>query len=264
MLPRFFVPAVSSSDHLIDLPAGEADHLRRVLRLRRGDLVGVFDGRGHEFLAAVETADRDRVTVRTIEPRAPLPEPTVRMTLASALLKGDKLDHVVRDATMLGVAALQPLVTARTEVPLARAARSHRLDRWQRIAIASAKQCGRAVVPQIQVPAPFDAWLDAAARETPPEGGRRDLMFVEPGSGGSVGPGFSRADVGRTVAELGRDPAPAAATILIGPEGGWSPEECTAATGAGFTLLTLGPRILRADAAAAAILSVLQFVWKDM
>lgn len=253
MVARFFAPALVSNAQVVDLPEDEADHLRRVLRLGRGDVIGVFDGCGREYLARVETADRRRVSIRTVEQLPAVPEPTVRLTLAASVLKGDKMDHVVRDATMLGVAVVQPIVTAHTEVPIARVAKSTRLERWHRIAISSAKQCGRAVVPEIRMPLAMGEWLEAISGERLPRRQRALLMFVEPGS---------RA--GKSAEGLVGAAAPDSATIAIGPEGGWSPEEIDASAAAGFDLLTLGHRILRADVAAAAIVSVLQFVWKDL
>src|SRR6478672_8502612 len=137
MLPRFYAPDLDPEGPTTALPPDEALHLTRVLRLGQGDQIAVFDGRGHEFLARVAAASRDRVQVDLIEPVSPVAEARVPLTLVQAVLKGDKMDDVVRDATMMGVAAIDPIVTARTIVR----ARRTESDRWSRVAVASAKQC---------------------------------------------------------------------------------------------------------------------------
>ena len=130
---RFFVPGADRADVVVGLPDDEARHLTQVLRLGPGDAVRVFDGHGHEHTAVVADAGRAGVRVRTGCAVPAPPEPGVRVTLGAALLKGRKVDAVVRDATMLGVHAIQPLVTLRTEVP-ARRFGAAAAERWTRIA----------------------------------------------------------------------------------------------------------------------------------
>ena len=229
------------------LPSDERRHLARVLRLGVGAAVQVFDGRGHEYAARVERADRTAVTVRTLDVVTPVREPRVRLTLAQALLKGRKLDMVVRDATMLGVSVIQPILSDRTDVPPAATARDGAADRWQKIAVASAKQCGRAVVPRVHAP----TTLERLVSET---GDGRRILLVEPTGGG-------KQDGLQTLVS---QPTPDRATIAIGPEGGWADVEIARAAAGGFEPLTLGRRTLRADAAPIASLAVLQFVWGDL
>lgn len=229
----------------MQLPDDEAQHLARVLRLKPGDSVAVFDGKGVEAMARVETVSARRVTVRVTQPGAAAPEPAVAITLAQALLKRDKMDRVVRDAVMLGVAAIQPIVSKRTDVPRAALRSGVRQDRWERTVISSVKQCGRAVVPPVLETMEFDRLIRSG-------GSRVKLMFVEPGAG--------RVD-DLTALEGKR---PSEVMILIGPEGGWDPQEVEAAAAAGVKLVTFGKRTLRADAAAAAAIAVLQYVWKDL
>ncbi|RUA00042.1 MAG: 16S rRNA (uracil(1498)-N(3))-methyltransferase, partial [Candidatus Neomarinimicrobiota bacterium] len=115
MPPRFYVPDLAGPNEPVELPDEEARHLTRVLRLGAGDTVSVFDGRGVEYLARVEQAPPGRVVVRPYQSVAPPPEPVVALTVAQALLKGRTFDDVVRDVTMVGAVAIQPLLTARTE-----------------------------------------------------------------------------------------------------------------------------------------------------
>lgn len=243
---RFYAPDAGRSGRTVDLPRGEAHQLAHVLRLHRGAPVRVFDGRGREFSARVETVGRSAVTVHTLEPHAPAREPAVRMRLALAILKGRATDTVVRDATMLGVTAIQPLQTARSR-PAPEGAPSA-VERWRAIAVSSAKQCGRAVVPEIAPAASFMQFAAASGA------GELRILLVEP----------ALPAPHESIRVLAGRAAPAAATIVVGPEGGWTDGEVDAAAAAGFTPLTLGARTLRADAAPAAAIAVLQHVWGDL
>jgi len=241
---RFFAPALDPGDETVMLPRDEAEHLTRVLRLGVGDTVAIFDGRGHEFLARVASAARRDVRVQLLTRVEPAAEPPVPLTLAQAVLKADKMDDVVRDAVMLGVAAIQPLVTKRSETTVAALARGARRDRWTRVALASVKQSRRATLPDIRTPLTLEGYLSEP-------GPLLRLMFIEPGAGASV----------QTLAVLRNRPAPSDAAILVGPEGGWDEEEWTAAQAQGVELVTLGHRTLRADAVPIAAISILQFLW---
>lgn len=250
MHARFYAPALAPGADLIDLPEDEARHLTRVLRLRAGDEVQVFDGRGQEYRARVEQVGRGRARVRVLSPIAPAPEPAVRLTLAQAVLKGDHMDAVVRDAAMMGVAAIQPLVTARTQVSLWALTRGRGVERWHRVAVASVKQCRRAVVPEIRLPQSFDDYLRAVSWDE-----RLGLMLVDPGA---------HAPALREAGTMERLPRPARADVVVGPEGGWTDAELDAAVAAGCVPITLGRRTLRADAAPIVALAVLQCVWRDL
>jgi 16S rRNA (uracil1498-N3)-methyltransferase len=243
---RFFAPALDAGDETVALPRDEAEHLRRVLRLGVGDTVAVFDGRGHEFLARVASVVRRDVRLQVLSRIEPPPEPVVALTLVQAVLKGDKMDDVVRDAVMLGVAGIQPIVTKRSETTVAMLLKSARVDRWRRVALASVKQSRRAILPEVRVPLTLESFLDE-----PPAGVR--LMLVEPGGA---------AEVERLAPSS--IPAASDAAVLIGPEGGWTEPEWQSAKAAGVRLVTLGHRTLRADAVPIAAISVLQFLWGDL
>ena len=243
---RFFAPALDPGDETILLPKDEGEHLTRVLRLSVGDTVSVFDGRGREFMARVVGARRREVRVQVLSRIEPAAEATVSVTLAQAILKADKMDDVVRDAVMLGVAAIQPLVTRRTEATVAALLRGARVDRWRRVALASVKQSRRAVLPEIRTPLTLETYLDEPRSD-------QSLMFVEPGVDREAEP----------LSSLRNEPTPQDAAILIGPEGGWAAGECEAAKTRGIRLVTLGRRTLRADAVPVAAISVLQFIWQE-
>jgi len=240
-IPRFFASDVSALARLARLSGDEAHHLSRVLRLARGAPVLVFDGAGRQWAGLVATVKRTDVEIELGDPVAAAAEPPVLITLLIGLLKGDQMDTVVRDATMLGVHAIVPLRTDHVTVP-DRAWRSGAaLARWQRVAVASAKQCGRAVVPAVKPVEAFASALTSSDAEC-------RVLCAEP----------VRAGDARDVRSLAR---PASAMVFVGPEGGWSPEEIDLALAAGAALVRLGPRTLRAEAVPAVLLSALWTTW---
>jgi 16S rRNA (uracil1498-N3)-methyltransferase len=241
---RFFAPALDPGDEAVALPKDEAEHLTRVLRLTVGDTVSVFDGRGHEYLACIASARRREVSVRLMSRINPASELSVALTLAQAVLKADKMDDVIRDAVMLGVAAVQPLVTKRTEATVATLVRGARLDRWRRVALASVKQSRRAVLPEVRTPLTLESYLDEPEPDVA-------LMLVEPSAGAPA----------RPLSSLRGLAPPTDAALLVGPEGGWAEDEWKTAEARSVRLITLGDRTLRADAVSVAALSVLQFLW---
>jgi 16S rRNA (uracil1498-N3)-methyltransferase len=241
---RFYAPALDPGDETVVLLRDEAEHLTRVLRLGVGDTVAVFDGRGHEFVARVASALRRDVRVQIVSRLEPAAESGVALTLAQAVLKGDKMDDVIRDAVMLGASAVQPIVTRRSETTVAALMKGARLDRWRRVALASVKQSRRAVLPDIRMPLTLDTALDEPAVGL-------QLMLVEPSASVTVEP----------MSVLRQAPVPADAILYVGPEGGWAAEEYAAAAARGVRLISLGPRTLRADAVPIAAISVLQFLW---
>jgi 16S rRNA (uracil1498-N3)-methyltransferase len=244
---RFFAPALDPGDESVVLPREEAEHLTRVLRLGAGDTVAVFDGRGREYLAKVLSTERRTVRVQLLSHVEPAAEAHVPLTLVQAVLKGDKMDEVIRDAVMLGVAAVQPVVTHRTETTVAMLLRGSRVERWQRVALASVKQSRRATLPEVRTPLTLETYLG----DPPPV---LRLMLVEP----------SMADGADTLAVIKRRAVPRDAAVIVGPEGGWTAAECAAAAAAGVELVTLGHRTLRADAVAVAAISILQFLWEEL
>lgn len=238
-LARFFSPSASAGRPTVVLPADEAHHLTHVLRLRTGDEVGIFDGQGREWRGRVALIDKESVEIALSDEIAPAAEPAVRVTLGIGLLKGDQMDAVVRDATMLGVAEIAPLTTEHVSVP----ARAVKIERWQRVAVASAKQCRRAVVPHVR---PLAAFADALEESI---SGVR-IICVEPAAVFHATP--------RPLADL---PPPDSAFLLIGPEGGWSAAEIDHALGQGAVPIGLGPRTLRAESAPIVALAALWTAW---
>lgn len=245
MRPRFHVPDVNGAAERVELPEEEAAHLVRVLRLGVGDEVDVFDGRGGLWRAQVVQAGKKSAAVRPLQRLQPARELGVQITLVMSVLKGDKMDDVVRDAVMLGVSAIHPVVSERAETSMAAMARSRRLERWERIAVSSAKQCGRAVVPAIHPATPLEwCWTDTTTATR--------VMCVEPSA--------ACADV----LPVQRVPKAHAIQLIVGPEGGWSVTEVAAAHESGAILMSLGARTLRADAVPLVALTALLTIWSEL
>jgi 16S rRNA (uracil1498-N3)-methyltransferase len=241
--PRFYAPGARAGAGSVALPPDEAHHLAHVLRLKAGADVVVFDGAGHEWQGRVASIGRRDATIDLGEVLVPIAEPPVRLTLGLGILKGDQMDAVVRDATALGVAAIVPVASAHVTMP-ARAWRSGAaVERWQRVAVAAAKQSGRAVLPAIAPVASFEQVVTRAD-------GATTLICLEP----------ARSRAASEAATMSR-PRPAAAWLLVGPEGGWAQIEVELALGSGAEPLVLGPRTIRADLAPVVALSALWTRW---
>lgn len=243
MLPRFLAPDLEPGRSEVLLPAEEAHHLARVMRLGIGDDIVVFDGRGLECRGRVASAARGAVSVTLLEAPRIAPPPVVALTVVVSVLKGAAMDDVVRDCTMVGAASIVPILTSRTTVKLSVLPAA--LERWRRIALASAKQCARAALPRIDEAVPYDRWLESGA-------GRGAWLLVEP----SVAPAGAL-----TIRQLATRPAPAAATVVVGPEGGWTEDEVRGSVGAGCVPLTLGRLTLRAAAVPLVAAGALLGVW---
>jgi len=240
-IPRFHAPDAAPGAR-IALPEHSAHHARTVLRLRPGATVRVFDGRGAEYEAMLDTVERAGVTGRVTGAVATRPESPLAVTLALSPLKGDRMELAIQKATELGVAAIRPVVTARTDAAARPALQGARQDRWDKVASGAAEQCGRATVPDVAPTVMLAAFLDA-----PPAGTRVVLLERDEGQ-----------------PPLGRIPRPEALTILVGPAGGWEPAEIARLAASGFTAVSLGPRILRAETAAIAGLTAAQVLWGDL
>jgi len=237
--PRVHVRPEAVSGTRVVLDAEEARHLRRVLRLRVGDLVRALDGRGRELTVRLTALDARSAEGEILDSATPARESPLHLTLAQGLPKADKLETIIRMSTELGVAAVVPLLTSRTG-PVG----AGRQARWERVAREAAKQSGRAVVPSVSVPVALGTWLAARA----PGGLLVCLWEREPA------PLAERLPVAR----------PIHATLVVGPEGGLADEEVDALEAAGAIIAGLGPRVLRTETAGPVVVALLQARWGDL
>ncbi len=245
---RFFAPPGAFTRDAVRLDTDEARYLREVLRLKAGDQVFVFNGEGKEFQCTVEEARRDSSLLKVVSEIEPArPESPLQLTLAVALLKGEKFDLVVQKATELGVSSITPITTKLADVRLRdQSDAKKRVARWQRIALEAAKQSGRTVVPKVGEPILFGKFVT----ETPTSSVR--LMFSERDGGPIL-----------QATEKLLNPVEQV-TALVGSEGGWTDEEIKLARDSGWEIITLGGRTLRAETAAIAVTTLLQHLLGDL
>ena len=231
---RFHIPErlPAAPEGAIPLPEAEAHHLRNVLRLGVGNPVDVFDAAGQAWRAEVASVEAAEVTVRLIEPLDP-PSQTLRpVTIASALLKRRATDWLIEKVSELGVTAYQPLLARRCVGEVDPEASTP--ARWERLALAASKQCGRNTPLEILPARKLADWL--ANLGPPPRAVACACAHGQP--------------IGRWLAQTLPLPPGAALTVVIGPEGGWAPEEVNAMEAVGLTPVSLGPTTLRAETAA--------------
>ena len=256
---RFTIAPDRIRDGRVAFDRAESRHLRRVLRLKPGDTVIAADGAGHDFTVRLEDVG-ETVTGTVLGVARRDAESPLRITLVQSVPKGDKMEAIVRAATELGVARVVPVTTERTIVTLEPGRWRERARRWQRVAKEAAKQCGRGVIPPVDVPRPLAEFL---ALDEP-----ADLrLCLWEGAAGAGGQGGGEASpFGTTLTQSLPPTLPQGASIhlLIGPEGGLSRQEIESGRAVGWRIIGVGPRILRTETAGPAIIAVLQSKFGDM
>lgn len=243
MPPRFFVDAALAADAVLDLPETVVRHVQ-VLRLAPGDAITLFNGQGGSYAASLAEIGKRHAVARIGTHDAAEAETPFAVTLAQGLAGGDKMDWLIEKAVELGVAGIQPLQANRSVVRLSGERALKRQAHWQALVEAACEQCGRNRLPSLAPVATFEAWLAAA----PATGAR---LLLSPRAEGSL----------PELASAHRDTWRAqGVTLLVGPEGGLSPDEEEAARRAGFIGVSLGPRILRTETAGLACLATLNAI----
>lgn len=234
---------ILGTEAVLDDP-GELRHLGRVLRLKPGAPVILFDGEGREYPATIKqvTGRQASFTLAPL-PSPEIAEPSLRIILGIGLLKSAKLEWLIQKSTELGVGEIISFQSLRAVPRPEEAAARHRLARWEKIAAEAAKQCRRSRVPRVHPPRPFAEALAAF-----PES-QRIFLWEE--------------ERDRTLSAALNSSSPLI-YALVGPEGGFSAEEARQAKAAGFVPVRLGPRILRAETAGLAVVALLQFLRGDL
>jgi len=242
---RFTIAPERIADDRVTFDAAETRHLARVLRLRPGDEVIAADGRGHAYRVRILTLGAT-ATGTIVGAAAAADESGLAITLVQGVPKGTQMETVIRATTELGVARILPALTARTVVRLNPAEWRDRARRWQRVAQEATKQCGRAHVPAVEAPQPLSAWLGSDDAS--------DLRLCLWEDGG--------IPLRRVVDPLTRRPR--GVSVVVGPEGGLTAEEVSLARSVGYTVVTLGHRILRTGTAALTAVALLQYTLGDL
>ena len=244
-MARFYVPQPRLEKGLLKVEGEEVKHIRKVLRLRAGDEITVFDGLGREFEGTIVEEGLSSVVIRVNSVYSSKRDSPLDVTLAQSLLKGEKMDYLIQKATELGVKEIIPFLSSRSVPLLEKSKRLKRHHRWERIAIEASKQCGRGVVPKIEFPQDYSEMLPKAS----PNALRLILWERE---------GIKLKEI------LERSKEKKKIFFVIGPEGGFSQGEVDEAKGAEFIPVTLGRRILRAETASLCFLSILQYEQGDI
>jgi 16S rRNA (uracil1498-N3)-methyltransferase len=249
MSPRLHCATSLASGAVIDLPAAVAHHASRVLRLREGDPVTLFNGEGGEFEARLTRIEPHLVSAAVGAHRAVERESPLEVALLQGLAGAERMDYVIQKAVELGVAAIAPVTMARSVTRLDAARASKRALHWRSVIVASCEQCGRNRLPLLHPLRDFDAALAMPDPADPGAAGASVLSLV-----------FA-PDEGRSLTAFDRPSG--AIRLLIGPEGGLSSDELAAAQRAGFRTARLGPRVLRTETAGVAALAAINALWGD-
>lgn len=245
-MSRFFILRENIHGARAAVTGEELAHMRRVLRLKPGDRSILFDSAGWEHEGVISAYSAAEAEVEILRSYRPERESPLAVVLAQALGKGEKMDLVIEKATELGVKAIIPFVCARSVPRLGERKAEDRRVRWKKIALSAVKQSGRTVIPEIAVLKDFSAVISDT------ESCEIKLLFWEQGRSGSLG------------SLMREHPQIASACLLIGPEGGFTPEEADQAEGCGFIKVSLGKRILRTETAAVAAVAIVQHLWGDL
>lgn len=234
-LSRFHLPPAAWAGPHLSLTGDEAQHCSRVMRKQPGDSIEIFDGSGRVAICEITHVSKSEVQARITSETRVAPFQTA-IHLLPALIKAEPFEWLLEKAVELGAASIQPVITERTVIHLDAAQTEKKLAKWHRHMIESAKQCHTPFVPELKAPSPFSKALSVSV----------GLKLI---------PALSEHT--RTLKQALPEVKPATVAVLIGPEGDFTPDEEAQAFAAGFTPITLGPLILRAETAAIATLAIL-------
>jgi 16S rRNA (uracil1498-N3)-methyltransferase len=242
MIPRIHCPQGLAPGASVELPEVAGHHVARVLRLKEGDALTLFDGRGGEWSATIARIRKDEVHAHLGAFDAVERESALAVTLVQSVAAGDKMDWIVQKCVELGVAAIRPVAARRSVIRLSGERMERRVAHWQAIAAAACEQCGRNRVPLVASIVDLPQYLAEPAPEN-------ELKLI------------ALPEAAQCLRDLAR-PA-GRVSLLVGPEGGFEEGELAAARLAGFVSLSLGPRVLRTETAGAAALAGISGLWGD-
>jgi len=244
-MARFYVPQPRIEKGMLRVEGNEVRHIRRVLRLKTGDEIVIFNGSAKEYEGTIVEEGPSSVMIKIQNIYPSKRESRMEITLAQSVLKGEKMDLLIQKATELGVKAIVPFFSSRSVPLLEKSARLKRCHRWERIAIEASKQCGRGIIPNIEPLRDYSEMLQTASPDS-----LRLILWEREGA--------------RLKEVLGGPKEKLKVFFIIGPEGGLSQEEVSHAKEKGFIPVTYGERILRSETASLCLLSILQYEWGDI
>lgn len=252
MAARFYYPESMTSGQVITLPANIGHHAARVLRLKQGDSVTLFNGKGGEFSGLIDRIDKSGSTVILSEFHEIERESPLTINLVQAVSSNEKMDWIIQKSVELGVSSIQPITANRSVVRLTEERANRRLLHWQHVIIAACEQCGRNRIPRLLPLLTLADWFNqyAASKRNNIENGNAYKFLLS-------------VTANKRLAEFPSPPLDTTVTLLVGPEGGFTAEEEKTAYAARFVSICLGQRILRTESAALAAIAAIQTLWGD-
>ena len=239
-ISRHYIKDIPLKAESFGLDKDTSHYLAKVLRVKTGQQLQIFDGCGCEFLAEISLADKKQTRLTLLKNLPAYTESRLSLSLGIGLSKGERMDWVIQKSTELGVQRITPLFTQRSELKIKPERLAKKMLYWQKIMISACEQCQRSTLPLLDEPQAISQWIDNQQSE---------LKFVLHH---------------RNNEKLPSTPSVKSIALLIGPEGGLSEEEIHYSQQKNFDALSLGPRVLRTETAPLAALSILQYLWGDM
>ena len=244
---RFFVEKIIPGTDVLSITGKEARHILNVLRMKKGETLILMDGKGQLFEATIETLHYKEVKVRITKTIPPLPPSPVKISLAQALIKTHPMDYLIQKVTELGIHSIHPFYSERTVIKLKPEHIRNKMEHWMEIMKSACKQCGRANLPDLNTSLPFEEII----KNKPDKKALKILLWEDE----------DKVDLKKLLRFMNPEPHVFA---IVGPEGGFTPNEANLAKDAGFHIVSLGKRILRAETAAVSLISIIQYEWGDL
>lgn len=241
-VPRIYVDCELNENTLVELPNQAFQHLCKVLRLKEGHPLCLFNGQGGQYHASLSHVDKRSAKAKVERFEALHNESPLKVSIGQTLSRGERMDYAIQKSVEAGVYEIQPLFSERCEVKLQESRIEKRLQHWQQVAISAAEQCGRGTVPQILPPIELSQWVTDC---------NKMLKLTLHHYSAKPASQFTKPD-DQSIA------------LLIGPEGGLTDKEVELSESKGFSAISLGPRVLRTETAPVVALSVLNTLWGDM
>lgn len=242
-MPRFYVPNIVVKDGILRVEGAEAKHIQKVLRLKKGDWVTVFNGSEMDYEGVIiqETTSSILINIKNVS--SSIQEPPIEITIAQSLLKGEKMDYLIQKAVELGVKKIIPFFSSRSIPKYDRLKSLSRHKRWEKIAIEASKQCGRGIIPEICLSKSYSEVLNLSSSDS------LNLILWEK-------EGLRLKEILKNKKEK--------VLFIVGPEGGFNLDEIKQAEKLGFITVNLGKRIMRSETASLTLISIIQYEWGDI
>ena len=244
---RFFVEKIIPTGGFLSITGKEARHIVTVLRMKKGETLILMDREGQSFEATIEAVHYKEVKVRITKTIPPLPPSPIEMSLAQAIIKSHPMEYLIKKVTELGIGSIHPFYSERTVIKLKPEQLKNKMDRWMEIMKSACKQCGRVTLPTLNTPLPFEELINTV----PNKKTLKVLLWEDE----------DKVDLKRLLTSMSSAPHVFA---IVGPEGGFTSNEVNLAKDAGFQIISLGNRILRAETAAVSLISIIQYEWGDL